>query len=159
MIDYNFSKEILSGLNFDLSKNSFLGSGTHGCAFLSSSNQVLKITSDYREYLFAQSIKGKNLKRVANIYESSILKPNVFLIVLEYVDTNLDYDLIYAFDDYLDILRSKKTFPQNREVMFWKKNITMIENELRKYNLFIRDLHWSNFGYKNSKLAIFDNSL
>lgn len=63
------NKKLLLKKHIDVTKIQRLGQGTRGIAFAIDENKVLKITDDNQEAASSNTLKGKTLKRVAQIYD------------------------------------------------------------------------------------------
>lgn len=53
---------------------SFLGSGDHGNAYLTDDDKVIKITTDFSEYVESKKLIGLNPKHLIKIYNSCVIK-------------------------------------------------------------------------------------
>lgn len=63
------NRSLLLKKQIDVSKLKKLGQGTRGIAFAIDDKKVLKITDDNQEAASSNTLKGKTLTRVANIYD------------------------------------------------------------------------------------------
>lgn len=133
----------------------YLDSGNCGVAYLLEDKKVLKITTDKVEFLVANRLKGKSLKRISNVYDAYKLNDqDVYIIVLEYLDS-LPEELYELVEEYNGTNVNKKDIPK----FDWlKKQLNEIEIELEKNGISEpTDFDWwMNMGMKNGNLAVFD---
>lgn len=137
------------GYEYDM----YLDSGTSGYAYLLKDNKVLKITTDVNEFLVANRLKGKKLKRISDVYKTyKLSKSDAYIIVLEYIDSLSDelMDILEEWTDEIDY--------DNKLEVYVKSEIDEIQKELKLNG--IADPYdykwWMNMGMKNGRLAVFD---
>lgn len=134
---------------------SYIDCGNHGYAYLLSDNKVLKITTDTSEFLVANKLKGKKLKRISNVYDTYKLNmSDVYIIVLEYIQPLSD-ELRDILEEWIYINNPD----EKNELEVWVFNeIKNIFDELKSNN--IENPYdykwWMNMGLKNGNLAVFD---
>lgn len=85
-----------------------LGHGIYGEAFLTGNDQVLKITSEKGEHLWAKEMIGHKCTHVVDVYDTweyTWNKEQIFFICEEKIDTNaIDYDTrhnVYTILNYV----------------------------------------------------------
>jgi len=72
--------------NMGITTVSQLGNGAYGCAFLTDTGKVLKITTDRSEAVAACILKDKNLPHVAEVYEVyECVEDYLYVIIKEFV--------------------------------------------------------------------------
>jgi hypothetical protein len=149
----SYVSKIADKLGYKLKIN--LDSGNSGVAYILDGGKVLKITTDKTEFLVANKLKGKNLKRISNIYETHKIKDqDVYIIVLEYLDS-LSEELFELVEKYNETNIKKKNNP---EFDWLKTQLNDIETELKNNGISNpTDFDWwMNMGLKNGNLAVFD---
>jgi 2'-5' RNA ligase len=168
---------------------STLGGGECGEAFLAS-GKIYKITTDRSEAIESNKLVGKKNKHLANVYqvkkiENPYTDQEVFLIVLEPLNTNRSAMFASLQDGMIEILESKtgehfldllhyyrfepniykqnfeekinKALAPHQEVMFYYYSLLHICNELAANNIQSLDLQYRNLGMKpNGDIAFFD---
>jgi len=146
----SYVSKIANKLGYKLKIN--LDSGNMGVAYILDGGKVLKITTDKTEFLVANKLKGKNLKRISNIYETYKIKDqDVYIIVLEYLDS-LPEELFELVENYNGSLGWEPEFD-------WLNiQLNDIETELKNNGISDpKDFDWGlNMGLKNGNLAVFD---
>ncbi len=147
---------------FDLKISDKMDDGTYGSAFHYGDHLVLKITSDSSEAVFANNLKHKKFKHIANIESVFKMKnyPGYFVIILEKLKPINDekfMDVIYYLKDN-DIDRLNKLIPDEEKRNFYIHQYNEMVKELEKAKLpnGYTDLHGGNIGIKNGNLACYD---
>jgi hypothetical protein len=146
----SYVSKIANKLGYKLKIN--LDSGNNGVAYILDGGKVLKITTDKTEFLVANKLKGKNLKRISNIYETYKIKDQgVYIIVLEYLDS-LPEELFELVKNY------NGSFGWGPEFDWLIIQLNDIETELKNNGISDpKDFDWGmNMGLKNGNLAVFD---
>ena len=183
-------KEVLEKIKNKLNLKSFkkIGSGRYGTAFKISSNKVLKITKDLKEYEYAKKIQGLKNKHIADIYEAYHFEYNdtkYAIIIKEYclvdeyrtdrlIDSFLEYtgnqmSLSFVSSEFLngDVTKNVfdnyfKKYKQNEGYAsgFAEQWYDMIM-ELKIKKIYVKDFNGANIGYKpsNNNLAIIELGL
>lgn len=149
----SYVSKIADKLGYKLKTN--LDSGNSGVAYMLEDSKVLKITTDKTEFLVANKLKGKNLKRISNIFETYKIKDqDVYIIVLEYLDS-LSEELFELVEEYNGTNIKNKNNP---EFDWLKIQLNDIETELKNNGISNpTDFDWwMNMGLKNGNLAVFD---
>jgi hypothetical protein len=149
----SYVSKIAEKLGYKLIIN--LDSGNSGVAYILDGGKVLKITTDKTEFLVANKLKGKNLKRISNIFETyKIKEQDVYIIVLEYLHS-LSEELFELVEEYNGTNIKKK---DNSKFNWLKEQLKEIEIELKNNGIpNPTDFDWwMNMGLKNGNLAVFD---
>lgn len=137
-----------------------ISGGAYGYAFLTSDNEVLKVSYDRGDAVAADILIGKKCEYLADCYH--VHKTNEFdIIVMEKLDTeNLnEKKLKKAMTDHYKYFNSK--MPSIGDVYrlcfnSYFRDFIKIYKESRKYNVRIDTQNSGNFGLKNGHLAAFD---
>ncbi len=147
---------------FDLKESDKMGEGTYGSVFNYGQNLVLKITRDSSEAVFANGLKNKKFKHIANIESVFKMKnyPGYFVIILEKLKPINDekfMDVIYFLKDD-DIDRLSKLIPNEEKRNFYIHQYNEMVKELDSLKISDgwTDLHGGNIGIKNGNLACYD---
>lgn len=149
----SYASKIAERLGYKLNEN--LGRGSSGISYTMNGGKVLKITSDKAEFLVANKLKGKTLKRIANIFETyKVKEQEAFIIVLEYINL-LPNELFQLIEEYNESNTNKRDSPK---FYCLKKQLNEIERELKDNGMRDPyDFDWRmNMGIKNGSLAAFD---
>lgn len=149
----SYVSKIAEKLGYKLKIN--LNSGNSGVAYLLHDNKVLKITTDITEFLVANKLKGKNLKKISNIYETHKIKnQNVYIIILEYLNP-LSEELFELIEEYNT---TNIKYKDDSKFDQLKEQLKEIELELKSNGITNpTDFDWwMNMGLKNGNLAVFD---
>ena len=161
---------------FNQDVDGYVGSGEFGSAYYVPEDKILKITTSKDEAGIANSIKGKQLSNIVEVYDVKIVKDEkgypYYAILMEKLDTDSEIeDLFYQmmgivseqgydinhthmidFDDLeeegYDYEDDLKTFVDQFNDVVWQNQKMGIQN---------RDYQPGNLGYKsNGNLASFD---
>jgi len=157
---FNVNKQkqmsILASLGYNIIKA--IGGGSYGNCFLEDNGNIVKITNDRSNAIASQSLIGKNLEYLSNVYRVIKVVDNniaLYVIEMESCDTkNLDKNKlknIFNLFSYKKMNVIYKIYPNSYVRDFLKIQEEARENEIRL------DLQNSgNFGLKNGHLCAFD---
>lgn len=147
---------------FDLKESDKIDDGTYGSAFHYGQHMVLKITKDSSEAVFANNLKHKKFKHLANVESVFKIKqhPGYFVIILEKLEPIKDekiIDIIYYIKDN-DFERLQRLVKDQQKMEFYINQYKEIVKELDslKTSGGWTDLHGGNIGIKNGNLAAYD---
>ena len=135
----SFVKKLAKSLKIQPKKIKQLGQGGYAYAFSVPGNKVLKVTSDYSDFVHATNLVGKNNKHIVNVYETyKIDEPyeDVFVIISEKLIQN---NSIGKFEDALyDVIEEYsniKNFP-------WESIHQMIDDvEVSGSKKYLKDIN------------------
>lgn len=135
----------------------FIDSGTQGVAYRLEGNKVMKITTDKNEFMVANKLKKKPLKRISDVYETFRIKGyDIYIIILEYLEPLSD-EVSDLLSDYFEMYFTNML--NNDSKFEWlKQQLLEIEKEFNANGILNPyDYDWYlNMGFKNGELAAFD---
>jgi len=165
----------------------FLGSGSYGNAYeIEGENKILKLTSDYDEYVNATTLLKKNTKYIINYYDARSLIGKGRMVIEDVEIDVEEYDEDYLYDwRFYAIILDKVDKPPKEYMEFIKKNSLCYKNidkleylknygdndiryrflidqtielmkEAEKVGVNAYDLHMGNLGWKDNHLVYFD---
>ena len=147
--------------------------GGNGTAYFTSKGNVIKLTGDKSEYETANTLKGKQNKYIADVFESGkldsshIVNGDGYIIIME--ELGLPKRMAETFEDcccgvnkpiYIEYNETPAIInpPVNgkEECEKLHKNLLMIRQELTQHGISWSDIGIDNLGMKNGKLALVD---
>ena len=147
--------------------------GGNGTAYFTSKGNVIKLTGDKSEYETANTLKGKQNKYIADVFESGkldsshIVNGEGYIIIME--ELGLPKRMAETFENcccgvnkpiYIEYNETPAIInpPVNgkEECEKLHKNLLMIRQELTQHGISWSDIGIDNLGMKNGKLALVD---
>lgn len=151
----------------DMEVEFWLGSGDFGEAYMTSTGQVLKITSDLGEFMAAFTLQGTKSDYLVDIDRAELTDDDHLIILMEEVDTEGVEDVFgeamslveeYAFGswEYFD----QDELPD--DVFISDKALQLIDDihssimDLRSKGIDLPDINPGNIGIKKDRFVLFD---
>lgn len=178
--DMALAKRIAEDCGFNPDELIYLGSGSFGDAF-KIGDKVLKITSDFEEYMNANKLRRKPVtKYLVNYYDARQIDKEgwYYVLIMDYVEPiklnkipivkSAINDFEYYFDknyknrkeaeqDIKNNVIIPKTFEKRRkEYIDTMLQIYDIHAEGKKFNVPVLDLHTGNIGVKDDHYVYYD---
>lgn len=178
--DMALAKRIAEDSGFDPEELIYLGGGAYGDAF-KIGDKVLKITSDWEEYMNANKLRRKSATNyLVNYYDARQIDEEgwYYALIMDYVEPikrnkapiirsaiqnfeyNFDKDYKSREDAKKDIeknVKIPKPFEKQREEYInTMLQIYDIHKEGKKFNIPIVDLHVGNIGIKDDHYVYYD---
>lgn len=153
-----------------------LGEGSNGSAFLLNDGRVMKLTSSRQEYAQSTLLRGRDLKRLANIHDTYALyrrgQSVGYAILQERIDTSRECELKQFDDDTYFYARARDYVSDRDDARLDEVILDLLERYphyeglITEYRLVAEaqinagfkhsDLFNRNLGFKNGILTIFD---
>lgn len=149
----------------------YLGKGTFGDAYLTSSSSVIKITRDNREVYAAMKLIGLSSEHVVSIKEIVPISDQKTIIYQEYAENNSQADDLFwelssisdanGFEDINELINHN-----NIEDCVFEEHLLNVIEQFKEAESFMLnagiksgglDLQTDNFSYINGKIKTFDN--